>query len=390
MGGLENGLVNLINHLPADEFRHAIACVEDFSDFRERIVRPDVEVFALRRSTRGASSVRHEIHRLCRRLRPAIVHSRNLSGLDALLPARLAGVKKIVHSEHGWDVDNIDGRRWKPALLRRLHSPFISRYVAVSKDLARFLAERIGIDTERIAHIYNGVDTDRFRPPVDSPKVGRRPDWPPAFAGSDIVVLGSVCRLQPVKDLSTLLDALGRLIRRRPDLSAVTRLVIVGDGPLSDSLQEQARLLGVAEITWFVGASTAVPEMLRAFDVFVLPSLNEGVSNTILEAMASGLPVVASAVGGNVELVADGMTGTLFGAGDASALAAALERYLDDGTLRRVHGRAARRRAESKFSLRAMVDAYAVLYAELCRRKGIPGTRGDSISNTRSALPPTA
>lgn len=361
VGGMENGLVNLINHLPAAEFRHAVACIEDASEFRERIARPDVEVIALHRSRHGASNVRREIYRLCRRLRPAIVHSRNQSGLDALLPARLAGVRTTVQSEHGWDVDNLQGQYWKPALLRRLHSPLVDQYIAVSKDLARFLTERIGIAPRRIVQIYNGVDTDRFRPSTDS----TRDDLPPGFRGVGIVRIGSVGRIRPVKGQATLLRALALVVERRPDLRAVARLVLVGDGPLLGALREQALALGIGDIVWLPGPSDRVPQLLRAFDVFVLPSLNEGISNTILEAMASGLPVLASAVGGNVELIEDGKTGRLFPVADAAALAAGLAAYLDDGALRRRHGQAARRVAERDFSLATMVDRYADVYRRL-------------------------
>ncbi|MEG1052070.1 MAG: glycosyltransferase, partial [Janthinobacterium sp.] len=116
-GGLENGVVNLINHMPESAFRHGIVCIEDYSDFRDRIVRRDVPVIALKRSRIGVWAMRRELYKLCRTLRPAILHTRNQSALDALLPARLAGVRHAVHGEHGWDVDNLRGDRWKPALL---------------------------------------------------------------------------------------------------------------------------------------------------------------------------------------------------------------------------------------------------------------------------------
>jgi sugar transferase (PEP-CTERM/EpsH1 system associated) len=362
VGGMENGLVNLINHLPAERFRHAIACIEDFSDFRARIQRNDVEVFALHRSRIGASGVRREIYRLCRRMRPALVHSRNQSGLDALLPARLAGVRSSVHSEHGWDVDNLDGRRWKPRLLRRLHAPLVDEYITVSKDLQRFLTERIGIAPNRVTQIYNGVDVERFVPaPVRSAVA-----LPVGFEGDGRVRIGSVGRIQPIKDHATLLRAMASLVERRPGLRSVARLVLVGDGPLREAISAQARTLGIADIVWLPGATNRVPDMLRAFDVFVLPSLNEGISNTMLEAMASGLPVLATAVGGNLELVDDGLTGWLFPAQDSRALAKLLERYLDDPELRRRHGAAAREAAESRFSLAAMIANYGAVYGRLC------------------------
>jgi sugar transferase (PEP-CTERM/EpsH1 system associated) len=363
MGGMENGLVNLVNHLPATRYRHVIACVEDFSDFRLRISRPDVEVVALERSRIGARALRRALYRLCRRLRPAIVHSRNLSGLDALLPAWLAGVRCRVHSEHGWDVDDLDGERGRPALLRRLHAPLIDRYITVSKDLERYLIRRVGVKAPNIAQIYNGVDTERFAPPAHRLDEG----LPPPLLGPQVVRFGTVGRIEMVKDQARLLEAVALLVLERPALRDVVRLMIVGDGPLLVSLRERAVALGVADLVWLPGASDRVPQLLRTLDVFVLPSLNEGTSNTLLEAMASGLPTIASAVGGNIELVDDGVTGALVPPADAVRLAACLARYVDDAAMRRRHGTAARARTVQRFSLASMLAAYEATYDTLLK-----------------------
>ena len=358
VGGMENGLVNLVNNM--SDYRHLVACIEDFSSFRDRITRSDVQVLALHRSRIGAQGVRREIWKLCRQHRPSVVHTRNQSGLDALLPARLAGVRGTVHSEHGWDVDNLDGSKWKPALLRRLHSPLVSHYVTVSKDLERFLQQRIGIRADRITQIYNGVDTSRFAPPAAGEVPA--PALPQAFHGKGLVRIGTVGRLRPVKDQASLLQATAAVLRRRPEFRANARVMIVGDGPLLAELRATADALGLGDITWLPGSSADVPVLLRAMDLFVLPSLNEGISNTILEAMATGLPVLASAAGGNVELVDDGVTGGLFPAGDVPALAALIERHLENAELRQREGAAARAKAEGRFSLPAMVRAYQAVY----------------------------
>lgn len=364
MGGMENGLVNLINNMPASHYRHAIACIEEDSDFRSRIARADVEVVALHRSRIGTWKLRREIFALCRRLRPAIVHSRNQSGLDALLPARLAGVKHCVHGEHGWDVGNIAGTKWKPALLRRLHAPLVDRYVTVSKHLERFLIQRVGIPAARISQIYNGVDTERFSPSPSKP-VG----WlPPEFRIDGRILIGTVGRLQPVKDQAALLRAFAALVASRADLRNRLRLTIVGDGPLSAELGALAISLKIDSRTWFPGPLKDTADVYRALDVFVLPSLNEGISNTILEAMASGVPVVASAVGGNLELVEDGVSGRLFPVGDEGALSRLLGEYASDAGLRQAHGRAARRIAVERFGLKAMVAGYEAVY-DLVRRR---------------------
>ena len=366
IGGMENGLVNLINHMEPSRYRHAVACIEDYSDFRDRIVDPEVEVVALHRSTTGLGGVRRSLFSLCRRLMPTIVHTRNLSGLDALLPARLAGVPHRIHSEHGWDVDDLDGRLWKRALLRRLHSPLVDRYIAVSKHLERYLVERIGIRARRISQIYNGVDTQRFA------SGGKSLDssLPPYMNGEQLVVVGTVGRIQKVKDQATLVRAFAALCSRRPDLRERMRLGVVGSGPLLPELKALADTLGVGEAAWFPGAMNNIPEILRDFDLFVLPSLNEGISNTVLEAMASGLPVVASAVGGNVEIVEDGGYGRLFAPGDVDGLCEHLEAYASNPALREAHSVNARRSAVGRFSLNAMVTGYQQVYDQIRQPSG--------------------
>lgn len=360
MGGMENTLVNLINELPRASFRHAVICVEDHSDFRFRIKRDDVEVVSLHRSQVGLFAMRKRIYRLCQQWQPAIVHSRNQSGLDALLPAFLARVPIRIHSEHGWDVDNLDGEKWKPALLKRLHRPLVTRYVTVSQDLARFLTRRVGVPPSKITQIYNGVDVERFRPRGEE----AISCLPPSFCGPNVVCIGTVGRAQPVKDQATLLNAVAQLVRRRPELRQQVRLLIIGDGPLISNLRELAASLNLAELIHLPGASNQVPEMMRAMDLFVLPSLNEGISNTLLEAMASGLPVLATRVGGNPELVSEGELGQLFAAGDVDLLSMLIERYVDQPELRHNQGLRARAWVVEKFSLQAMVSSYARLYSQ--------------------------
>ncbi|MEO9136838.1 MAG: TIGR03088 family PEP-CTERM/XrtA system glycosyltransferase [Casimicrobiaceae bacterium] len=360
-GGMENGLINLIDGMPEAHFRHAIVCIEDYSDFRHRLKRQDVEIIPLHRSRVGIWRVRRQLYQLCRRLRPAIVHTRNLSGLDALLPARLAGVRCCVHGEHGWDVDDVRGERLRPALLRRLHAPAVDHYVTVSQDLGRYLVRRAGVPESRVTSICNGVDLERFSP--SSPTQG---DVLPAhFRGEELIVFGTVGRIQPIKDQATLLRAFAELVRVDPALGARVRLAIIGDGPLLSGLRQLAESLGIGNSVWLPGAISNVPQMLRLMQVFVLTSLNEGISNTILEAMASGLPVIATDVGGNGELIVDGATGSLVPAGDANALAQVLWQYASNGDLARERGRAGRMRAESLYGIDAMIAQYASLYDRL-------------------------
>ena len=360
IGGMENGVVNLINHLPAERFRHAVVCIEDASDFAQRIQREDVEVHLLHRSKIGAWRLRWRLLNLFRRLRPDIVHSRGLSGLDALVPARLTGVK-TVHSEHGFNVDDLHGLGRRQTLLRRVHAPLVRRYIAVSKDLQRLMVTRWGVREASVTQIYNGVDTERFVPAWPR----RRDVLPAALWAQDMFVVGTVGRLQPVKDQETLLRAFARVLTRRPEWRSRLRLMLVGDGPNMASLRATADELGIASQAWLAGAQTDVPALLQAIDVFVLPSLMEGISNTLLEAMACGMPVLATAVGGNVELVEESVTGATFAPGDVERLAGLIEDYVRNPELCEGQGRAARQKAEQSFSLRTMVSRYQDFYEAL-------------------------
>jgi sugar transferase (PEP-CTERM/EpsH1 system associated) len=364
IGGMENGLVNLVNLLPANRYRHAIICVEDSSDFRNRIRDPDLAVYAMHRSRLRQWQVYSRLFQLFKKLRPAIVHSRNRSGLDSLFPAMLAGVPLRLHGEHGWDVDDIDGQNRKLRNLRRLHRPLVSRYVCVSRHLQQYLIDRVGVPPKRITQIYNGVDIGRFK----APSAGVHRSIVPKWSETPRFVFGAVGRLQPVKNQISLLRATKLLVTAYPRLRNEVGVVIIGDGPEWDRLYRYAQREGLQDIVEFLGARDDVAELLPHIDVFVLPSFAEGISNTLLEAMACAVPVVATAVGGNVELVVDGKTGRLVTPGDDDALMVAMREMVDKPGFAVECGAAGRARAQSTFSLGTMVEAYDGLYTTMLRK----------------------
>lgn len=362
VGGLQNGVVNLINRLPADRFRHVVICATDYTDFRDRIQRDDVEVYALHKQAGQDFGLYLRLFRLLRRLRPALLHSRNLATVECQLSAWLARVPCRVHGEHGWDVNDPDGNNRKYQWLRRMFIPFVHRYVPLSRELERYLVEKVGVPDYKITRIYNGVDTERFNPQ------GKR-SLPESFGvAEDLIVIGTVGRMHGVKDQLTLVRAFTRLTELVPEAKDKLRLVLVGDGPLRVQAEAILSEYGVRQAAWLPGEREDIPDILRAMDLFVLPSSAEGISNTVLEAMASGLPVVATAVGGNPELVQEGECGALVPPGDPAALADVLAAYVRDPERLRSHGEAARVRAETQFSLAGMLERYARLYDTLLRR----------------------
>ena len=360
VGGLENGVVNLINHMPRDAYRHAVISLTAITDFRQRIRRDDVEFIALDKPPGHALWLYPQLFRLFRRLRPAIVHTRNLGALEAVVPAWAAGVPVRIHGEHGRDVGDLDGRNRKYQWLRRLYRPFVTYYIALSRDLEHYLTERVGIPAARIRQIYNGVDAEHFHPDVTRQPIAGCP-----FIDSDHWLLGTVGRMQTVKDQTTLARAFIRALVLAPDLRARMRLVMIGDGPLRAVALALLEAAGCADLAWLPGERKDVAEILRGLDCFVLPSLAEGVSNTILEAMASGLPVIATDVGGNGELVVSERSGELVAAGDVEAMAQRIVAYARDPARATVAGGLGRVLVEQGFSLPAMVAQYQALYDRL-------------------------
>jgi sugar transferase (PEP-CTERM/EpsH1 system associated) len=365
VGGLENGLVNLINHLPEERYRHAVICLTESGEFAARVQRRDVQIVALGKQPGKDPAAYLRLWRALRSLRPDIVHTRNLAALDSQWIAWSARVPYRVHGEHGWDIYDLHGANARYRLLRRTTARIIDAFVAVSRDIAEWLTRSVGVPAMRVRQICNGVDLRRFMP-REGPRVV---PWPRDFAGQGEFVIGSVGRFEPVKDPLTLVRAFIELRRTSPEVGARTRLVYVGDGALhaeSLALLEQA---GLRSQAWLPGVRADVPDLLKACDLFVLPSLNEGISNTVLEAMAAGVPVIATAVGGNPELIVAGENGSLVPPADPQRLAAELERYATQPDLGARHGRRGREMVEGRFSLAGMIESYLGLYDSLLQAR---------------------
>ncbi|HJV93700.1 MAG TPA: TIGR03088 family PEP-CTERM/XrtA system glycosyltransferase [Azonexus sp.] len=364
-GGLENGIVNLINHMPAEHYRHAVIALTEVTDFRKRIQRDDVQFISLNKAPGHGIWLFPKLYRLFRQLRPAIVHSRNLAALEVQLPAWAAGVPARIHGEHGRDVGDLDGSNVTYQRVRRFYRPFVSYYLALSRDLAQYLTGIIRVPQNKVLQVYNGVDSVRFHPVSAEQTAAGCP-----FARPGHWLVGTVGRMQTVKDQPTLARAFIRALEIDPSLTERLRLVMVGGGPLRAECQQLLDNAGVAELAWLPGERGDIPEIMQGLDCFVLPSLAEGISNTILEAMACGLPVIATAVGGNADLVVAGKSGEIIPAADPEAMAKEIVRLANAPTLAKTMGHAGRQVIEQKFSMNAMVAAYQGTYDKLLRRTG--------------------
>lgn len=366
-GGLENGIVNLINHMPAAAYRHAIVALTEVTDFRQRILRDDVQFFSLNKPPGHGVWQYVKLFKLFRRLRPQIVHSRNLAALEVQIPAWAARVPVRIHGEHGRDVGDLDGSNVTYQRVRRFYRPFVHHYVALSRDLAQYLVDKVMVPPAQITQAYNGVDTERFRPALNHPDLIAGCPFDP----SRHWLVGTVGRMQVVKDQVLLARAFVHALSMAPELRLRMRLVMVGEGPLRAESLAVLDAAGVADLAWLPGERSSVADVMRGLHAFVLPSLAEGISNTILEAMATGLPVIATAVGGNADLVADGVTGHMVPAAESQLMAQQIVALARNPQHARQLGAAGRVRVEASFSMPAMVSIYQAVYDRLLYR----GTR---------------
>lgn len=332
-----------------------------FNDGRlaDEIRRCNVPVTVLPESSLGMHQLVRKFVAFCQANRFDLIHTHKYKdNLVGSIAAGYCGIPHLVRTIHGL----AEPFRGLEAMKMRLYDAAddlairakADRVVAVSGEIAKILQARYG--EHLVAHIYNGVRLGGICP-QKTPKEVRS-----LLRVSDSVrLIGVVGRLTAVKGHQHFLEALVKMNRRASDIHGV----IVGDGPLRESLQSQAHALGLADRVHFVGHRDDTYDFMRALDVFVLPSLHEGIPMVLLEAMALTRPIVASRIGGIPEVVHDGVHGLLVPVGDAGALADACLRHLTDGELAARCAAAARSRVEQHFSSEAMADHMCRLYAEV-------------------------
>jgi sugar transferase (PEP-CTERM/EpsH1 system associated) len=373
-GGMERMLVTQINHtLP--HYRHAIICLQGYGALRASLASDDVQCIALRKKSGKDWHCYARMWKVLRELKPAIVHTYNFGALDMAPVAKLAGVRRVVHAERGRDAADPRGESRKYRRMRRWLLPFIDRYVTVSADLQNWLIRDVHIPSARVTRVPNGIDVTPFEEARSAS--GRR--LLRTFAPAGSMLIGTVGRLDAVKDQIGLIEAFHRLRQQLPEWQERLRLVLVGEGPQREVLEAKIESVGLAGHVQLLGNRTDVAALLSEFDIFALSSIAEGMPGAVLEAMASGLPVVATRVGGVGEVVVDGATGTLVEPGDPAALAQALRGYVEDASRRHRHGHAGRERVEQHFSLPAMLAGYTSLYDEVLAGR-------DQASPSRSSL----
>lgn len=360
-GGIENGIANLIERMDSTRFEHILCGVFRLGPQVERYPADRVQIVCLEQKPRRLAIQAGSLAEMIRKLRPDVVHSRNWGALEAVVAARWVGETSVIHSEHGVEMDPAAEPR-RRSWLRRLVFSLTDHVFCVSYQLRDMLVARTGFPQRKIGVIHNGVKTSLFRPDTSARKRFRAE----LGINDDEFCIGCVGRLNRIKDYPTIFRA-AELFNNS---CASWRLLIVGDGAELSSLQG---LVNTSPIlrgrVHFMGASNCVPEILNALDVYVLPSLCEGISNSLLEAMATGLPVIASDTGGNPEVVVNGMSGLLFPVGDIQRLADQLLLVYSAKERRVQLGEMALCRVKEQFSLDSMIEQYEEMYSSLVRTR---------------------
>jgi glycosyltransferase involved in cell wall biosynthesis len=349
-GGTERLVIEIVKTLRR-RVTSTVCCLDEAGAWAAELEAVGTQVVSLARRPGFQPRLGCKIARLAEAGGVDVLHCHHYSPFVYGQIAALANRRlRVVFTEHGRLSDN------PPSLKRRLINPILGRLpssiVAVSADLKRHMIAE-GLPAARVSVIHNGIDPGPRPTPAERLKV--RHEF--GFL-DDQLVLGTVGRLDPVKDLRTLLEAVGALHKARPTV----RLLIVGDGPERPRLESYARHLGIERIVAFAGYRRDARALLPALDVYVNSSVHEGVSLTLLEAMAAALSVVATSVGGTPEVIADQQTGLLVEARSAGQLASAIQSLLHVPEWRFALGNAARARVETDFSIDTMVDKYLRAY----------------------------
>jgi sugar transferase (PEP-CTERM/EpsH1 system associated) len=356
-GGMERLIVEMAKHADRSRTSPQVVCIGERGQLATEAEKFGVEVIALDLPIGRNPRLPLTLARLIRRLRAEVLHTHGpYAQFYGGVAARIAGGCRVVHTMHGFPWP----RNWRRRLLSRLSNALTQYVVAVSHDLATYARDELKASPDRLRVIHNGIDAERFSCAAEH----TGPDSEGRFAAV------MVARLSSEKDFATLFQAIGLVRQKHPNFD----LAIAGDGPLRPQLESQIEQLALREHVHLLGNVNDIPKLLSSSQVFVLSSHTEGLSIALLEAMAQGLPVVATAVGGNPEVVVEGETGFLVPRESPGMLADRLVWLFEHRHAAHSMGAAGRRRVEDEFDVRRMVASYEDLYSQSARRNGQHGS----------------
>ncbi len=353
IGGMERVVIDVANGLDPARFKQVVCCISRRGEAADQL-RDSVRCIDLGKGDKADRLMPLKLASVIRRERPDIVHSQSWSGVDTALAKLISPGVKLVHSEHGRNYPHWSKQPLMRRLARRGVYHIADAVFAISAEVRDFYSGQTGFPAKRMKVIPNGIDVRR----IDRANAtGIREEL--GIAPNDFI-FGTVARLDLTKDTITLVRAFAAVALPRKDPNI--KLLIVGDGEERARLEEFVSMLNLNRAVIFTGMRRDVPQLLKAMDVFALSSVSEGMPLTVLEAMAAGLPVVATEVGALPELVEEGKTGFLVPMRHAVAMADRLEEFLANRQFAKSFGEAARHKVEREFTLERMLRSYAELY----------------------------
>lgn len=340
-------------------FRFSFFCLDGLGELSDRIKAEGGEVYCFGRKGGWDFALIKRFAQLMTDIKVDVVQAHQYTPYFYTVMAALYSKRhpRVIFTEHGrHQPDKVRGKR---VVFNTLMRPFTAKYTGVAQFSKDSLVQFEKIPAHRIDVIYNGIDLSRFPKQYSQSEKRKQLGLP-----LDRTLIGIIARFDPIKDHKSLIDAIALLLNKVPD----TQLLIVGDGPIRQELEDQVAQLKLSDSVRFLGMRSDVPDILMALDVFVLPSIMEATSVTLLEAMAASTPVVATRAGGNKEVVVDGTTGLLVPVSQPPALADALATLLTDRSTADAMGKAARKRVEDNFTFEMMIDKHEHMYRELAQR----------------------
>jgi len=360
-GGMEMGIVGRVNRHNSAIFNLSICSFLPGGPLKE-LIKEGIEVVELKKRAGNDLTLPIKLMKLFKKKNIHIVYSHNWGTLcEGAIGARLAGIPIVIHQEHGTVINVIKAKKIRFWTQKFIFN-FVDQIVTVSETLRKLMIESLGVDEKKIITILNGVDIDMFKNKIDKNKEREK-----FSLTMDVPVIGTIGRLVPVKDYKTLLYSLVEIKRQIQDI----KLLLIGNGPLKNELEELVKKLGLSENVLMLGERSDIPQLLKIMDVFVLPSLFEAMSRTILEALISEIPVVVTNVGGNSEVITHGSNGLLVPPQNPNELAQAIMSLLKDKNKAKTFAAVGRKLVEEKFSIQRMVEDDEKLFEYHLKKVGI-------------------